>query len=339
MKIPELAEALNQACSGFKIGRLQQLRVRLRSLDRVPASAIFDARTIHPSYAFHVGGRSELQFNVGEEQRNGESVIRHGVAFSLKPSQALPSIEPLLPKISRFNDYVRSTPEDFPGFRMWHHDAEGHHPDHAVAPIEDGIVKSGTFIMLGRWVPVADVNIEEILLDFDRLLPLYTYVESDHAPSGPSVPAPFRPGCPAFAVTTVTSVPARTIDVALRHKALQRVLYNCLCAEAGSENVAIEHELNLGVSVDAAVRTPGGLAFYELKVAPSVQSCVRPAIGQLLEYAHWPSATRAIELIVVGEYAPDNDARAFLHLLRDRFSLPLWYRQITLGESKLGPRT
>ncbi|MGH2403364.1 MAG: hypothetical protein ACRDGN_02765, partial [bacterium] len=67
-------------------------------------------RAIHPNYAFHVGGRTELQFNIGEEERDGQAVVRHGVAFSLELSQSLPSIEPLLPKIARFNDYVRERP-------------------------------------------------------------------------------------------------------------------------------------------------------------------------------------------------------------------------------------
>jgi hypothetical protein len=337
VEIPELAEALNQACSRFDIGRLQELRARLRSLNRPAASAIFDARTIHQEYAFHVGGRTELQFNVGAEDRNGRRVIRHGVAFSLELSQSLPSIEPLLPKIERFNDYVRAHPEDFPRFRMWHHTAQGRHAEHDVTPIPNEIIKPGAFIMLGRWVKDTEVDIEEILLDFDRLLPLYAYVESDYSLMATTMETSFSAGCPSFVLATTMSTPARTVDVALRHKALQRILYDCLCAESGPENVRIEHKLELGISVDAAVRTAAGLSFYELKIAPSVQACVRAALGQLLEYAYWPSTERAIELIVVGECRPDEAAVRYLELLRERFSLPLWYRRISPART-LGPR-
>lgn len=338
MEIPALADAINQACAKFEIGRLQELRAGLRSLSRAPAAAIFDRRTIHPGYAFHVGGRKELQFNIGVEDRDGQRVIRHGVAFSLELSQSLPSIDPLLPKIARFNDYVRSRPEDLPGFRMWHADARRRHPDHEVVPIPNNVAAAGTFIMLGRWVPDAEVAVNAILLDFDRLLPLYAYVESDRSQPRASAPAPFRAGCPDFAVSTNASIVGHTTDVALRHKVLQKILYTCLCAEAQSKHVAIEHELELGVRVDAAVRARTGFSFYELKVAPSVQSCVRQAIGQLLEYAHWPSADRATELIIVGECYPDSDARAYLRLLRDRFSLPVWYRQISVSPAALGKR-
>lgn len=338
LSIRELAEAINRASGDFEIGGLQKLRMRLRSHERLAAPAIFDARTVHPSYAFHVGGRTELQFNIGTEDRDGQPVVRHGVAFSLELSQSLPSIEPLLPKIARFNDYVRGRPEEFPGFRMWL-DSGGLQPEHSVAPIDEEDIRPGNFIMLGRWVPEADVNARDILSDFDRLLPLYTYVESDRPLARPGNPTPFRAGCPAFVLATIAAVPARTIDVTLRHKALQRALYDHLCAEEGPDRVAIEHELDLGVRVDAAINTSHGLSFYELKVAPNLQACVRAAVGQLLEYAYWPSATRATELVVVGEPEADSDAIEYLRLLRQRFGLPLWYRQISLAAGTLGPKT
>ncbi|AGA33032.1 hypothetical protein TVNIR_1361 [Thioalkalivibrio nitratireducens DSM 14787] len=134
-------------------------------------------------------------------------------------------------------------------------------------------------------------------------------------------------------------MPERTIDVALRHGTIQRTLYELLCQEAGAANVRIEHPLAFGVRVDAAVRSDSGLAFYEVKVAPTVQSCVRTALGQLLEYAYWPSAERAHELIVVGEAEIDDEARAYLHLLRGRFALPVWYRRVDVDREILGPRT
>lgn len=218
---------------------------------------------------------------------------------------------------------------------MWRYDTQ----NLLLAPITDEHVESSHFIMLGRWTGETEVDIQEILQTFDRLLPLYAYVESERPLILPNAPPPFHAGCPPFVLTATTSIPARTIDVARRHKALQRILFDCLSAESGSENVRIEHKLELGVSVDAAVQTTAGLTFYELKVAPSVQACMRAAIGQLLEYAYWPSASRASELIVVGEHSPDDDAIAFLHLLRGRFSLRLWYRQISLTDHTLGVRT
>lgn len=337
-RIPALAETLNATAGAFEIGRLQELRSQLRSRKRAGPSALFDRRTIHDDYAFHVGGRKELQFNIGLETRDGVPGVRHGVAFSFELSQSLPTIEQLLPKAARFNDYIRSHPEDFPGFEMWHYDGGVRRPVHAVMPIAEDLLRPGVFLTLGRWVPDAVVDPHEILIDFDRLLPLFAYVESDGSSRPPGAGMAFRPGCPQFVATATASIPERVTEIPLRHKVLQRALYESLSSEVGADNVAIEHQLELGVRVDAAIREGARLTFYELKVAPSIQACVRLAIGQLLEYAHWPAATRAAELVVVGEAAPDCDARAYLTLLRNRFTLPIWYRQLTLHPPALGPR-
>lgn len=340
MKIPDLANALNEAAGRFDIGRLQEMRVRLRSLDRMPSRTIFGSRTIHDTYAFHVGGRTELQFNIGSEDLDGVTHIRHGLAFSLELSQTLPTLDPLLPKILTFNHYVRTQPEDFSGFRMWHSGPDGRSEDRSVGPIQDALITPGTFIMLGRHVPAEKVHVPTILADFDRLLPLYVFVESTEASSASSAePEPFRPGCPAFMEHTTASLSEQTVDVALRHGVIERVLYQQLCDEAGAANVRMEHSLAFGVRVDAAVRSNEEFAFYEVKVAPTVQSCVRAALGQLLEYAYWPDADRARELIVVGEPEVDNESRAYLSLLRKRFGLPLWYRRIDLERAVLGERT
>ena len=169
---------LNRHSVDFEIGNLQNIRVCLRGLQRPPCPSIFYDKTIRDGYAFHAGGRKELQFNIGEEKRDDVEMIRYGVAFSLKSSQTLPTHDPLLPKIVRFNEYVNSHPEDFPGFLMWHYHNEEERKDHPVGPIPDALVKEDTFIMLGRIIADDKVNILDILADFDRLLPLYVYVES-----------------------------------------------------------------------------------------------------------------------------------------------------------------
>jgi len=338
--IPDLARALNAAACDFEIGGLQAMRTRIHSLKRSPGSAVFSSQSIHDDYAFHAGARnqSELQFNIGDEYIDGLPVVRHGVAFSLELSQTLPSIEPLRPKIARFNDYVRNNPEDFPGFSMWHYSQDVRSADGPVAPIDEALVVPQTFIVLGRWAPAGQESVPDILADFDRLLPLWRYVEADHAEVPPTSSATFVPGCPAFVSRTTAVGKPQTVDVALRHNVLQLALYDHLCRESGEDNVAVEHSLDFGVRVDAAVRQPAGFAFYEVKVAPTVQSCVRVALGQLLEYAYWPSSTRATELIVVGEPSADESSRSYMQLLRERFALPVWYRRIDMEAGKLEPR-
>jgi hypothetical protein len=50
-----------------------------------------------------------------------------------------------------------------------------------------------------------------------------------------------------------------------------------------------------------------------------------------MEYAFWPDATREVSrLIVVGEAELDWECDKYLRLLKERFSLPVEYQQITV---------
>ena len=331
MQIHELACELNRASVDFEVGRLQEERKRRLSLQKSPCRAIFSKSTIRDTYAFHVGGRTELQFNIGKD----DGAIRHGVAFSLQPSQTLLSIDSLRPKIKRFNDYVRSHAQDLAGFCMWHWWTQDQRrsEDRPVAPISDDLVQSGYFIMLGRKVsPPASVNtrhVREILADFDRLLPLYVYVEDGEYFPLTRTGIDFKPGCPNFVDNTTSTFSEGTVDVSLRHQKLQKELYKYLCQEAGCENVGLERSLAFGVRVDAVVRQGTTYVFYELKVAPTVRACMRAALGQLLEYAYWPSAEWASKLVIVGEAELSSEDREYLCFLRCRFRLPLWYRRLS----------
>ena len=347
MSIPELAEELNRHSidDDFEIGSLQTIRKRLRGLKRIPCRSIFGKQSIKVKkdghcYAFHLGGRDEMQFNIGNEHRNEGEMVRYGVAFSLELSQTLPQLDPLRPKIRRFNSYVNEHYEDFAGFSMWHHEKDKGRKgspsrDRPVGQIPDEFVKPGIFIMLGTRVASDEVDVRDILAVFDSLLPLYRYVEGEELVPPSAITSDFNPGCPAFIERTVARQTGQTVDVALRHRTLQKALYTHLCREAGDNNVDIERHLNIGVSVDAAVRCKSSEIFYEVKVASTVRSCVRTALGQLVEYCHWPSADRAIEMVVVGEAKLDSDSRAYLRLLRDQFSLPLWYRRIDINNDVL----
>ena len=65
MTIEEICNELNNVAGNFRIGNLQNIRKELKSLTKKPTSEVFNYSTISDNYAFHVGGRSELQFNMG----------------------------------------------------------------------------------------------------------------------------------------------------------------------------------------------------------------------------------------------------------------------------------
>lgn len=74
-----------------------------------------------------------------------------------------------------------------------------------------------------------------------------------------------------------------------------------------------------------AVNNLGEWDYFEIKTE-SPKRCVREALGQVMEYAYYPSIERAKNIIIVGDTLPDPSTIQYLDYLRDRFSLPVSYR-------------
>jgi hypothetical protein len=332
--IRSISRALNGQAQKYAIGKLQDIRAQLRGYARRPSSDIFTSHTIHDSWAFHYGGRKELQFNIGIEDIDGQEQFRWGVAFSFQLSQTLPSLGILVPKVRLFNDYVQLYAERFGDMRMWHYREGERSADNGVAPIPYELVASGVFAFLGKRAAfVPDIRV--ILQDFDRLLPLYIYAEG----AGGDLIAEatpvfhFRPGCSVKLGRTVASHAERQLDVSLRHNLMQASLTKRLIANYGRDNVADEHPTGRGTLIDVVVRVgEGTFEFYEIKTAISAAACIRQALGQVMEYAYWPGNQEPRRIVICGEGELDKDGRAYLWSLKERFGLPLDYEQITFEE-------
>jgi len=92
MNIQQVAEMLNKKAinESFKIAQLPELRKKYLRKMQLP-SKILTAQTIfdgEDQYAFHHGGRDEIQFNFGEEIVDDELITRYALCFSLKPSRS-----------------------------------------------------------------------------------------------------------------------------------------------------------------------------------------------------------------------------------------------------------
>lgn len=338
MTIDAIARELNCASTGHEIGRLPQLRGQLKS-QRPASRTIFDGRTIQEDWAFHVGGRSELQFNIGLEDPIDGYDLRHGVGFSLERSRSFPDeqalIATLLPKIRRFNDFVAREGGRYSDLRMWTHTGIPRSrtmPTAPVAIVADSIMP-GAFIFLGGLGRSTAPDYERILRDFDRLLPLYLYTEGGGEPeheAGFGLDGePFQPGHRSRSHWTTATHVERTIDISLRHNAMQDLLYDRLAAEYGAALVRTEKP-GPACRIDATVATAEGYRLYEIKTSDSPKACIREALGQLLEYSLWPGAAPVIELVVVGEAPLTAACRDYLATLNRRFPLPLRYEQLTL---------
>lgn len=105
-----------------------------------------------------------------------------------------------------------------------------------------------------------------------------------------------------------------------RHIKLQNMLYRKLCSSYGSENVDYERAF-----VDLITKHNGTTTFIEVKTCLTAKRCVREAIGQLLEYSHYPELSMADELIVVGDAIATEKDEFYIRFLRDNYHLPVRY--------------
>ncbi len=333
IQLTPIVERIEKAALGHPFGRLQEIRNRIKSIGRVH-SRIFPPRSTFEkgdrSYAFHLGGRRELQFNVGFEDEG--RILRHGVAFSFEGNRNLTDLDLLSPSVSRFNEFISINSDSLSDLSMWHFERSVRSKNYLLRPISEALFRWGVFVMVGRVQPSARIDYELIVEDFDRLLPLYEFVEGhgefpllDTSNAG----FVFKPGCSIKTLSSVASTKKRKIDVDLRHKQIQVALHAQLSRRFGPKNVGTECP-NFGVFVDLIVRRRDEYWFYEVKMSISARGCVREALSQLLEYSFWPGVQEGVKLVVVGEPPLDSETEAYLSILRGRFGLPIEYQQFVL---------
>lgn len=340
LTINTIAIEINNRSSEYDIGNLQNIRKNLKGFKQRASPSIFHNRTMFPSeeggYCFHDGGRTELQFNIAYEPHDAELLFRHGLAFSLELGQSLPTIDPLLPRIKRFNDYITSNFETFSDMRLWVWNGEVRSANHFAGPIPVSWIKAGAFIVLGKINAPDDVIYDDVLSDFDRLLTLYCYVESTLEQSvevlSHKAPFKFKSGFSKKRSNSKSLSAERKLDVRLLHNDMQFALCEKLSQEFGNKNIGEEVPNGLGGSIDVVLKKGLSFWFYEIKTFGSPKACIREALGQLLEYAYWPGTMTATKLIVVGPNVIDRDGTLYLAKLRELLNLPIYYEDISATE-------
>lgn len=78
--------------------------------------------------------------------------------------------------------------------------------------------------------------------------------------------------------------------------------------------------------------------FYEIKTYYNLKSCIREAVGQVLEYAFWPGVENADELIVVSQNKVSHECKVYLKKLRDKYGLPIYYQHFDLDTNQLSEK-
>jgi hypothetical protein len=284
-----------------------------------------------------------LQFNVSYETHKNKTLLRHAVSFDFARSQTLPDPSVLFPKVKRFNKFLSRNKKSLSDLSMWSWEAEkGRSDNFAPQPIRlqpERFIAQAVSIYLGRLQQRDKINYDLILSDFDRLLPLYEFVEGGPPPERREKEAKrakfqFLARELRKASKTMAQKVGQAVQVELSENRLQAELVKSLRAAHGRNNVSAEQTLlgSDGRRADVIVRKGKHIWLYEIKIAPNARLCIRRAIGQLLEYCFWPQHKQASRLVVVGESKLDEDAEHYLARLREKFSLRIEYLPFKLAK-------
>ncbi|MEX6687180.1 hypothetical protein QTN47_06720 [Danxiaibacter flavus] len=183
MSINEIASKINKLTVGTRpFGSLQEIRNRRGHSTR--SWKPFASSSKYREYAFHDGGRKELQFNIAHDFLHSIDVFRYGVAFSFSEDRIVKnSKETFQAAVERFNIYYSSDRAYFKGFHLWYYsnkELANYFED--VKEIDDTLFQPGNFVFIGKYFEkdveeISDDDIEEIIKTFDYLIPLYEYVQ------------------------------------------------------------------------------------------------------------------------------------------------------------------
>ena len=140
----------------------------------------------------------------------------------------------------------------------------------------------------------------------------------------------FKPGHVERDVDPVTRTGSPRSKATRLHNEIQNKLYAYLRKKLGPKAVGTENDTGSGTSIDVVTVHRGTTTFYEVKTGPSVRASIRQALPQLLEYAFWPEDQRADELVIVSHLPATNTAERYVNHLRQKFKIPLAYKQFDL---------
>ena len=325
MEIKAICSQINKKSKNYHIGKLQKIRKILLGLKRPNTNDIFSDKTIFDTYAFHSGGRTELQFNIGFE----DGGFRCGIAFSFMPSPSFTNPKELKLQVLKLNSLIESNPVFFSQFKMWDWTNDERSDTHEVRQISEDYIKNKSFVFIGKLDDTC--NTDDVLQTFDDLLEIYVEVinrkniDVEEFLFSPNFKFKKRD----YKLPQIRNISSteKSINIKIRHSLLQKKLYDLLIKKYGEENVSYENPLGKN-RIDMVVRNGGSIYFYEVKVALSAKACIRESLGQILEYAYYPDKNNAEKLFIVGEFPLDEYTNKYLLTLRSRFNISVSYLQI-----------
>lgn len=84
-----------------------------------------------------------------------------------------------------------------------------------------------------------------------------------------------------------------------------------------------------------AIDPHGNKIYFELKTTDTVRLAIRQALGQLLEYNHYPNKNNADKLIIVTALEIIQQDMQYLIGMRSRYNIPVYYQQFDMNKKTL----
>lgn len=109
------------------------------------------------------------------------------------------------------------------------------------------------------------------------------------------------------------------------HNKIQNKLRDKLIAEYGESCVACEKNY-----VDLTLTYNDTITLYEVKSDAYAATCIRQALGQIIQYAHRLDPTKKLKLYVVGQYPLKANEKPYLDYIQKNFKIDLDYMNIDL---------
>jgi len=127
----------------------------------------------------------------------------------------------------------------------------------------------------------------------------------------------------------------RLSEIDKLHPKIQDLCYKQLTNEFGKDNVGTEIPTGYGGSIDLVVKNKKGYVFYEIKTNKSIRICIREALSQLLEYAHFPNKNNANKFVIVSQNPITENVKKYLINIRETYKTPVFYKQFDLTKNEL----
>ncbi len=130
--------------------------------------------------------------------------------------------------------------------------------------------------------------------------------------------------------TGSVSVKASEYIMRFQHNQLSNELVTYLENNGYSSVITDENFVDI-----QAIDINGTKIFFELKTATKPKNAIRQAIGQLLEYNHYPNSRNADKLVIVTVSEANENDIEYLTYLRNTYNLPVYYQQFDMNKKVL----